>query len=148
MHTNTIRILMSAWFTERNKGYFQNRNFYNFYDLSLMLVFFILTYCPRNYSKKKRIVNLKKKLTLLPQAETTMCVHGRTTCQPVLTTFPQPRHIATQGYNITQSSAPDDGHIIPETCWATSTREVEALPANRSWQTSRSHGIYQQNSII
>jgi len=28
-----------------------------------------------------------------------------------LTTFPQPRHIPTQGYNITQS-APDDGHMV------------------------------------
>ena len=38
--------------------------------------------------------------------------YGRTTCQPVLTTFLQPRHIPTQGYNITQSSAPDDGHMV------------------------------------
>ena len=37
---------------------------------------------------------------------------GRTTCQPNLTTFLQPRHIPTQGYNITQSSAPDDGHMV------------------------------------
>ena len=37
---------------------------------------------------------------------------GRTTCQPVFTTFLQPRHIPTQGYNITQSSAPDDGHMV------------------------------------
>jgi len=37
---------------------------------------------------------------------------GRTTCQPVLTTFLQPRHIPTQGYNITQLSAPDDGHMV------------------------------------
>ena len=37
---------------------------------------------------------------------------GRTTCQPVLTTFPQPRHIPTQGYNITQSSTPDDGYTV------------------------------------
>ena len=37
---------------------------------------------------------------------------GRTTYQPVLTTFLQPRHIPTQGYNITQSSAPDDGHMV------------------------------------
>ena len=29
-----------------------------------------------------------------------------------LTTFLQPRHIPTQGYNITQSSAPDDGHMV------------------------------------
>jgi len=29
-----------------------------------------------------------------------------------VTTFPQPRHIPTQGYNITQSSAPDDGHMV------------------------------------
>jgi len=40
---------------------------------------------------------------------------GRTTCQPDLTTFLQPRHIPTQGYNITQSSAPDDGaHGCPK----------------------------------
>jgi hypothetical protein len=37
---------------------------------------------------------------------------GRTTCQLVLTTFLQPRHIPTRGYNITQSSAPDDGHMV------------------------------------
>jgi len=37
---------------------------------------------------------------------------GRTTCQPDLTTFLQPRHIPTRGYNITQSSAPDDGHMV------------------------------------
>ena len=37
---------------------------------------------------------------------------GRTTYQPDLTTFLQPRHIPTQGYNITQSSAPDDGHMV------------------------------------
>ena len=39
-------------------------------------------------------------------------VHVRTTYQPDLTTFPQPRHIPTRGYNITQSSAPDDGHMV------------------------------------
>jgi hypothetical protein len=39
-------------------------------------------------------------------------IHGCTTCQPVLTTFAQPRHIPTRGYNITQSSAPDDGHMV------------------------------------
>ena len=39
-------------------------------------------------------------------------VHGRTTCQPDLTTFLQPRHIPTRGYNNTQSSAPDDGHMV------------------------------------
>jgi cell division protein FtsW (lipid II flippase) len=37
---------------------------------------------------------------------------GRTTYQPVLTTFLQPRHIPTRGYNITQSSAPDDGQMV------------------------------------
>ena len=37
---------------------------------------------------------------------------GRTTCQPDLTTFLQPRHIPTQGYDITQLSAPDDGHMV------------------------------------
>ena len=41
-----------------------------------------------------------------------VCPDGRTTYQPVLTTFLQPRHIPTQGYNITQSSAPDDGHMV------------------------------------
>ena len=39
-------------------------------------------------------------------------IHGRTTCQPVLTTSLQPLHIPTRGYNITQSSAPDDGHMV------------------------------------
>ena len=39
-------------------------------------------------------------------------VHGRTTYLQYLTTFLQPRHIPTQGYNITQSSAPDDGHTV------------------------------------
>ena len=39
-------------------------------------------------------------------------IHGRTTYQPDLTTFLQPRHIPTQGYNITQSSVPDDGHMV------------------------------------
>jgi len=39
-------------------------------------------------------------------------IHGRTTYQPVLTIFLQPRHIPTQGYNITQSSAPDDGRMV------------------------------------
>jgi len=38
--------------------------------------------------------------------------NGRTTCKPVLTTFLQPRHIPTRGDNITQSSAPDDGHMV------------------------------------
>jgi len=37
---------------------------------------------------------------------------GRTTYQPDFTTFLQLRHIPTQGYNITQSSAPDDGHMV------------------------------------
>ena len=53
----------------------------------------------------------------LPPANTAyqLCyepIHGRTTCQPDLTTFLQPRHIPTRGYNITQSSAPDDGHMV------------------------------------
>ena len=39
-------------------------------------------------------------------------LQARTTCQPDLTTFLQPRHIPTRGYNITQSSAPDDGHMV------------------------------------
>jgi hypothetical protein len=29
-----------------------------------------------------------------------------------LTTLLQPRHIPAHGYNITQSSAPDDGHMV------------------------------------
>ena len=37
---------------------------------------------------------------------------GVYTYQPDLTTFLQPRHIPTQGYKITQSSAPDDGHMV------------------------------------
>ena len=37
---------------------------------------------------------------------------GQSTCQPDLTTFLQPRHIQTRGYNITQSSSPDDGHTV------------------------------------
>ena len=40
--------------------------------------------------------------------------YGCTTCQPVLTTFLQPQHIPTQGYNITQSSSPDDGHVVAQ----------------------------------
>jgi len=40
------------------------------------------------------------------------CFDGRTTCQPVLATFLQPRHIPTRGNIITQSSAPDDGHMV------------------------------------
>ena len=39
-------------------------------------------------------------------------IHGRTTYQLDLTTFLQPRHIPTRGYNITQPSAPDDGHTV------------------------------------
>ena len=39
-------------------------------------------------------------------------IHGRTTCQPVLTTSLQPRHIPTRDYDITQSSAPDDEHMV------------------------------------
>ena len=39
-------------------------------------------------------------------------IHGCTTYQPDLTTFLQPRHIPTQGYNIMQSSAPDDGLMV------------------------------------
>jgi len=31
-----------------------------------------------------------------------------------LTTFLQPRHIPTRGYNITQSSAPDDGYMVAQ----------------------------------
>jgi hypothetical protein len=39
-------------------------------------------------------------------------IHGRTTSKPDLTTFPQPRHIPTRGYNITQSSASDDWYVV------------------------------------
>ena len=38
--------------------------------------------------------------------------YGRTNCHPDSTTFPQPQHIPTQGYNITQSSAPVNGHTV------------------------------------
>jgi len=43
------------------------------------------------------------------QLDVTFCI---LTYQPDLTTFLQPRHIPTQGYNIRQSSAPDDGHMV------------------------------------
>ena len=49
------------------------------------------------------------------QLRSTTCyepIHGRTACQPVLTTFLQPRNIPTRDYNITQSSAPNDGHMV------------------------------------
>ena len=39
-------------------------------------------------------------------------IHGRTAFQPVLTAFLQPRHIPTRGDNTTQSSDPEDGHMI------------------------------------
>ena len=39
-------------------------------------------------------------------------MHGRTTWQPDLTNSLQPRHIPTRGYKITQSSNPDDGHMV------------------------------------
>jgi hypothetical protein len=39
-------------------------------------------------------------------------IHGRTTYQPVLTTSLQPRHIPTRDDNITQTSAPDDWHMV------------------------------------
>jgi len=41
------------------------------------------------------------------------------------------------------------GTWLPETCWATIRREIkmDALPANRSWQPSRSHGTYQHEAI-
>ena len=51
----------------------------------------------------------------------------------VLTTFPQPRHIPTRGYNITQSSAPDDGTWLPETCWAASRREIKNTKVTSIW---------------
>ena len=38
--------------------------------------------------------------------------YGRTTYQPDLTTFLQPRHIPTRGGNTTQSSTPEDGHMF------------------------------------
>ena len=51
-----------------------------------------------NYQKRNKKKTLRYEL-----------IHGRTTCQPVLITFLQARHIPTRDYNITQSSAPDDG---------------------------------------
>ena len=51
-------------------------------------------------------------ISLLIVAQRYEPIHGRTTCQPVLTTSLQPRHIPTRDYNITQSSAPDDGHMV------------------------------------
>ena len=39
------------------------------------------------------------------------------------------------------------GTWLPETCWATSRKEVEALDAKRSRQPSRSQGIYQHKAI-
>ena len=51
-------------------------------------------------------------ISLLGPPVCRQCVHGRTTYQPDLTTVLQPRHIPTQSYNITQSSAPDDGHMV------------------------------------
>ena len=54
------------------------------------------------------------KIPLKPQINFTYCVDKKNqpTYQPDLTIFLQPRHIPTQGYNITQSSAPDDGHMV------------------------------------
>jgi len=39
-------------------------------------------------------------------------VYKNQTMDVIMTTFLQSRHIPTQGYNITQSSAPDDGHMV------------------------------------
>ena len=51
--------------------------------------------------------------TMCPSSGADDCASiGRTTYQPDLTTFLQPRHIPAQGYNIAQSSAPDDGHMV------------------------------------
>jgi len=33
---------------------------------------------------------------------------------PILTTFLQPQHIPTRGYNVMQSSAPEDGHMVAQ----------------------------------
>ena len=40
------------------------------------------------------------------------------------------------------------GTWLPETCWATSRREVESLLANRSWPPSCSHVTYQHEAVI
>jgi len=40
------------------------------------------------------------------------------------------------------------GTWSPETCWATSRREVDALTSNRSWQPSLSNGTYLHKAII
>ena len=58
------------------------------------------------------MVKSQKLMQRLPEQLQHEPLHGRTTYQPDLTTFMQPRHIATEGYNITQSSAPDDGHMV------------------------------------
>jgi len=61
-------------------------------------------------------------------------IHGRTNCQPVLTAFVQPRHIPTRGYNITQSSAPDDGHMVARNmCGATNRREITNTKVTSGW---------------
>ena len=69
---------------------------------------------------------------------------GRTTCQPDLTTSLQPRHIPTQSHSRQLLMM---GTWLPETCWGTSRKDVEAQPANRSWQPSCSLGTYQHKAI-
>jgi uncharacterized protein YchJ len=61
-------------------------------------------------------------------------IHVNTTCQPVLTTFLQPRYIIhtyTDGFIALRATNPS----------------MEALPANRSWQPSFIHGTYQHEAI-
>jgi len=61
------------------------------------------------------------------------CAHGRTTCQPDLTTSLRPRHIPTRGYNITQSWAPDDGHMVVRNMLSNlSTQKFTFLPLQNS----------------
>ena len=57
--------------------------------------------------------NLNTSVDKKNQLDATFCIlYFSSTYQPVLTTFLQPRHIPTQDYNITQSSAADDGHMV------------------------------------
>ena len=67
---------------------------------------------------------------------------GRTTCQPDLTTFLQPRHIPTQGYNTTSRSCQllMMGTRLPETCWASIRREIKNTKrfCASSWLITRS----------
>ena len=59
----------------------------------------------------------------------------------------QPRQIPTEGYNINSRQLLMMGTWLPETCLATSRREVEALHANRSSPPPCGHGKYQHKAI-